>query len=272
MSAAPTLPAPYADGPDASEEEQDAYAAAIDAFVTHLVLYNLSEETTAAELFKPFATPEHQPMLFAYACANILSATHELSDAAPHLPLLAALFALLKDEGLRRDGNDGMGMWGNTIVFPALRGLLSDVPAPPGHSYDPVSFALIPSSSAPDVALPALASYARSQSQYLRLWGLVSLLESSGALAPGSFTLLFHQAPALLRGLEDPLQRGTWESLWVAAGAGQDDDMDWGKWGKGDSGLGPFTGALKTIAQDKRAPLEWRARFALIWEELEQGE
>ena len=124
MPTHPTLPGPYTEAPNASADEQDAFDAAIGAFITHLVLYDLTPAATPAQLFAPFAAPAHQPLLFYSACAHLLRVTCELSDAGSHLALLAALFGLLKEEGLRRDGPGGQGAFGNAIVFPAVRALL----------------------------------------------------------------------------------------------------------------------------------------------------
>jgi hypothetical protein len=119
----PLLPGPYAEGPNESAQEQDEWEAAITTFTTHLVIYKLSHDTTPAQLLALYDAPEHQPLLFYFACAKLLSATREFSEAGEHLGLVAGLFELLKAEGLRRDGPDGYGAFGNAIVFPTLRAL-----------------------------------------------------------------------------------------------------------------------------------------------------
>ncbi|KAJ7868189.1 hypothetical protein B0H13DRAFT_2064593 [Mycena leptocephala] len=271
------LPKPYKEAPNESEKEQDAWEADIGTFVTNLVIYKLSPETTAAQLFAPFDAPEHQPLLFYYACAHLLRTTREISDAAEHIPLLAALFELLKEEGLKRDGPDGERTFANTIVFPTLRGLLDDIPAPPGYTYNAVSFTLVSDpeyvKDDDDSFLADLAEYAREHEGLLRLWSLVARLEADRILGePGSMSLLFHQAPVLLRALEDPVQRGVWETLWAAV-LHCDEEMAYGEWGAGAEmceWLGPFKDAARKIAGDERAPLEWRGRFAVILEELEK--
>ncbi|KAJ6557569.1 hypothetical protein B0H19DRAFT_1261177 [Mycena capillaripes] len=265
----PRLPAPYT-----SADEEDAWEAAIGTFVTHLVIYNLAPDTTPAQLFAPFAAPEHPPLLFYHACAHLLRATRDTSEAAQYIPLLAGLFALLKEAGLKRDDADGVGAWGNAIVFPTLRALLGDIPAPPGYTYDSVAFALVPDPDYDDDSdslFTALAEYARAHEGLLRLWALVARLEADCLLGgePGTMSLLFHQGPVLLHALEDPVQRGVWETLWAAVGR-CDQEMAYGAWGKGSERLGPFKQAARTIAGDERAPVEWRGRFALILEELEK--
>ncbi|KAJ7090695.1 hypothetical protein C8R44DRAFT_891859 [Mycena epipterygia] len=268
----PTLPAPYTEAPNASEKEQDAWEAAISAFVTNLVIYKLSPGTTPAQLFALFDAPQNQPLLFYYACAHLLRATREFSDAAEHIALVAALFALLKEEGLRRDGPDGEGAFGNTIVFPTLRELASDIPAPPGYKYDGILFALVPEPSYVKDAsfLADLAEYTRAHEGLLRLWALVGRLEAERVLGePGSMSLLFHQGPVLLRALEDPTQRAVWETLWAAV-LRCEEEMVYGAWGAGSEYLAPFKDAARTIAADDRAPLVWRGRFAIILEELDK--
>ncbi|KAJ7681560.1 hypothetical protein B0H17DRAFT_1333649 [Mycena rosella] len=264
------LPAPYTES--YATEKQETWEAAIDAFVTNLILYKLSHETTAAELFKLFDAPENQPLLFYYACADLLNATREFSDAAEHIALIAALFGLLKEEGLKRDGPAGGGSFGNTIVFPSLRALLSDIPAPPGYKYDGVQFMLVPDPEyvKDESLLCDLVEYGRAHEGRLRLWALVARLEADCILGePGLFSLLFHQAPVLLRALEDPAQRGVWQTLWVAV-LSCDEEMAYGAWGAGDERLGPFKDAARTIAEDERTPIEWRARFAVILDDLEK--
>ncbi|KAI0039386.1 hypothetical protein FA95DRAFT_1599853 [Auriscalpium vulgare] len=269
----PRLPAPYAEGANASGQEQDAWEAAINAFVTNVVLYKLSSETTAAQLFALFDAPEHQPTLFYYACADLLSATREYSDAGEHIALIAALFELLKEEGLRRDDADGFGAFGNAVVFPTLRRLVSDIPAPPGrYKLDTATYILVPDPEyvEADSFLCDLAQYAREREGLLRLWSLIARLEADRILGdPGSMSLLFHQGPVLLLALADPVQRGVWETLWAAV-LRCEEDMTYGTWGAGSEWLGPFKDAARQIVRDERAPMESRARFALILEALEK--
>ncbi|KAJ6528269.1 hypothetical protein DFH09DRAFT_1285562 [Mycena vulgaris] len=273
----PRLPPPYSEGPNASEQEQDAWDAAIRAFVMNLVLYKLSHETTAAQLFALFDAPEHQPMLFYYACAHLMDATREFSESREYIALVAALFGLLKEEGLKRDDADGMGAFGNSVVFPTLRAQLSEIPAPPGYKYDGPRFMLVPDPEYEEGEsfLSDLAEYRRAQEGLLRLWALVARLEADHTLAsPGSFSLLFHQAPLLLRALEDPVQRGVWETLWEAV-LRCDEEMAYGTWGADQDPrslewLREFKDAAKKIAEDERAPVAWRGRFALMLEELEK--
>ncbi|KAJ7141954.1 hypothetical protein C8R43DRAFT_586417 [Mycena crocata] len=276
MATGPQHPPPYSEtlaGPE-SEAEQDTWEAAISAFVMNIVIFKLSPGTTPAQLLALFAAPEYQPLLFYYACADLLRATREFSDADEHLALLAALFRLLKEEGLKRDDREGEGVFGNAVVFPTLRALAGDIPAPPGYKYDRIVFALVPDPNyvKDDVTafMAGLAEYAREHEGMVRLWTLVGRLEADRVLGePGSMSLRFHQGSRLLSALEDPTQRGVWETLW--AGVGHcDDEMTYGAWGEGTpDGLGSFKDAVKIIA-DERAGLSWRARFALILEELEK--
>ncbi|KAK7061439.1 hypothetical protein R3P38DRAFT_2595932 [Favolaschia claudopus] len=271
----PRLPTPYAESPNESEAEQTAWEAAIDIFVTNLVLYKLSVETTPADLFALFDASEHQPLLFYYACAGLLKATQESSDAAEHISLIAALFGLLKEEGLKRDDSNGSGTFGNTVVFPTLRALAGDIPVPPGYKYDSSTFALRrnPEYTNQSPELSEFAEYARKHQGQLRLWSLVGRLEADGLLGsekPGTMSLLFHQGSVLLQALEDSANRGVWETLWAAI-LHCDEEMGYGEWGTSDpERLVAFKTAVKEIAGASNAPLEWRARFALILEALEK--
>jgi hypothetical protein len=63
-----------------------------------------------------------------------------------------------------------------------------------------------------------LAEYARKHEGLLRLWSFVERLDAGGLLGAekpggGGFPLLFHQGHQLLRALEDPVNRGVWETL-----------------------------------------------------------
>ncbi|KAJ6506074.1 hypothetical protein DFH09DRAFT_1101496 [Mycena vulgaris] len=259
------------EGPNASEEEQDGWEAAISAFVINLVLHRLSHEKPAAQLFALFDAPEYQPMLFYYACADLLDATRELSEAGEHIGLVAALFGLLKEEGLKRDDTD--------VVFPTARAQVGDIAATPGYKYDSIKFILVPDREyvKGKSFVSDLAEYGRKQEEQLYLWSLVGRLEANYILIElSAFSLMFHQAPLLLCALENPVQRGVWETLWAAV-MRCDEEMAWGTWGMSagnGSWLGPFKDAARKIAGDQRAPMEWRARFAMrvfvIVEELEK--
>ncbi|KAJ7774059.1 hypothetical protein B0H16DRAFT_1763726 [Mycena metata] len=202
--------------------KRSAWEASIGRYVFNLVAYKLSQETSASKLLDPFYVPDYDALLFYFACAHLLSATTKISEAGKHLgltaELIAELFRRLKQEGLRRDGPNGLCTFGNNIVLPALRALIGDVPTPPGYRYDRTRLILVPDpeygqrSSFPH----NLVRYRRKQG-LIRLWGLVARLESDHIVGePGSMSLLFHQAPMLLRALEDPVQRGVWETLWAS--------------------------------------------------------
>ncbi|KAJ7074588.1 hypothetical protein C8F01DRAFT_1101042 [Mycena amicta] len=266
----PTLPSPYTEGPNESAEEQDAWVSAINNFITHLVICDLDCDTTAEQLFEPFTDRQHQPLLFYYACAALLQATRENTEAGEYVGLIAGLFARLKEEGLKRDGPNGYGAYGNAVVFPTLRSLLSDVPAPPGYKSDEVNFILVPDNDYvkdPDTHLTRLAEYAHAHQGLVRLWSLVGRLEADNTLCepgPGAYSRLFHPASALLRALEDPLQRGVWETLWAALLRLEDDDLlSGGLWTTQDKEQTAFKDAARKIAEDETVPIEWRARFAL---------
>jgi hypothetical protein len=100
-------------------------------FVENLVIYQLSEETTAQQLLALFDTPENLriqgPEMFYYcACAELLSATRLYSEAGEHIALIAGLFGLLKAEGLKRDDPDdpdGTQTFMNVLVSPTVRQL-----------------------------------------------------------------------------------------------------------------------------------------------------
>ncbi|KAJ6479503.1 hypothetical protein C8R47DRAFT_1137076 [Mycena vitilis] len=259
----PVLPAPFT-----STTEEEAWEAAISTYITHIVIYKLSPETTPAALFAPFAAPQHPPLLFAHACAHLLRATRETSEAGAYIPLLGGLFGLLKDEGLRRDADnaDAVGAWGNAVVFPTLRALASDIPAPPGYTYDSVEFVLVPDADyvQDDADLSAFADYARAHAGLLRFWVFVARLEADGLLGSpagsgGTMSLLFHRPPILLRGLEDPVQRGVWETLWAAVGgSGDAEDLN-----LPDVADDELSEAARKIARDEKTPVQWRGRFAV---------
>ncbi|KAJ7036770.1 hypothetical protein C8F04DRAFT_1257648 [Mycena alexandri] len=273
LDSEPRLPAPFRQGPNATAAERSAWEASISRYVANLVAYKLSQETSASKLFAAFYTPEHDALLFYYACAHLLSATARISEAGKHLGLIAELFRRLKQEGLRRDGPNGLCTFGNAIVLPALRALVGDIPAPPGHRYDRARLILVPDpgyiqrSSFPN----DLVKYRRKQEGLIRLWGLVARLESDHIVGePGSMSLVFHQTPLLLRALEDPVQRGVWETLWASVLQCEEDMEGWGA-GVGAQWLGPFKDALRTLVRDSRTPIEWRGRFCMILEALERN-
>ncbi|KAJ7152864.1 hypothetical protein C8R46DRAFT_1027137 [Mycena filopes] len=268
----PRLPPPFRLGPRATATDRSVWEAAIGKFVTNLVTNKLSPETCASRLFEVFCAPENDALLFYYACAHLLSATTRVAESGNHLGLIAELFRRLKQEGLRRDGPNGLCTFGNAIVFPALRALAGDIPAPPGHRYDRTRLIIVPDPAyVQRSTFPAeLARYRRKQEGLIRLWGLVARLEADRILSePGAMTLLFHPAPALLRAVEDPVQRGVWETLWAAVLQCEEDMEDWGA-GVGAQWLGPFKDALRAIVRDSRTPMEWRGRFSIILEELDR--
>ncbi|KAJ7476257.1 hypothetical protein B0H11DRAFT_2426697 [Mycena galericulata] len=197
--------------------------------LTNLVIYKLSPNTTLGQLFALFDAPQHQPLLFYYARAHLLRATRVQlrSAAAEHIALVAALFGLLKEEGLRWDGPDGEDAFGNTIVFPTLRELVRRV-----QRY------------------PRTPRGTRTMGPYSR-W----LQESSyvvphkrvyeGLLRPGGE----RPRPVLLRALEDPIQPEVWETLWAAV-LRCEEKMAYGAWGAGSEYLAPFKDAARTIAAE----------------------
>jgi hypothetical protein len=67
----------------------------------------------------------------------------------------------------------------------------------------------------------------------------------------------------LLQALEDPVNRGVWETLWAAV-LRCDEEMAYGQWGSDDpERLGEFKDAARKIAGDETVPLVWRGRFAV---------
>jgi hypothetical protein len=113
-----------------------------------------------------------------------------------------------------------------------------------------------------------LTEYARKHEGQLRFWSLVGRLDADGLLgsdAPGvgAMPLLLHQAPRLLRALEDPVNRGVWETLWAAV-LRCDEEMAYGQWGSHNlERLAKFNDAARMIAGDARVSLLWRGRFAV---------
>ncbi|KAF7311941.1 hypothetical protein MIND_00205500 [Mycena indigotica] len=277
----PRLPNPYTEGPDASEEEQDAWATGIDSFIQHLVANKINHQTTATQVFldSGFNEPQHQDLLYYYSCAGLLTATRENSQAGPYILIIAEFFKLLKEEGLKRDKTPSAHRsWGNAVVFPTLRGIADDIPVPPGFKYDPLAFSVGPDAEYvrnDDTYLSDIASYTQEQEGMIRFWSLVGHLEALHVFVDGSsagaMTLLYHSGPSLIRALETPALRATWETVWAAVpmlqpGNGQFPNGTW----NGDADersvqwRAAFLDAANTIALDERAPMEWRGRFAII--------
>jgi hypothetical protein len=73
--------------------------------LTNILIFELSPETTPTQLFTLFNEPQHQPILFYCACGQLLAVTREFRVAEEHILLIAALFGLLKKEGLAPDTN-----------------------------------------------------------------------------------------------------------------------------------------------------------------------
>jgi hypothetical protein len=115
------IPPELKDGPESWE-------VALASFVENLVICQLSQETTAQQLLALFDTPENlripSPEVFYYcACAELLSATREYSEAGEHIALIAGLFGLLEAEGLKRDDTYGVHAFMNGFISPTLRQL-----------------------------------------------------------------------------------------------------------------------------------------------------
>jgi hypothetical protein len=146
----------------------------------------------------------------------------------------------------------------------------SDIPAPPGYTFDDVAFALErdPGYVKGDSYAADLAEYARKHEGQLRFWSLVGRLDADGLLGSdqpglGVMPLLVHGARVLLQALEDPVNRGVWETLWAAV-LRCDEEMAYGQWGSDDpERLGEFKDAARKIAGDETVPLVWRGRFAV---------
>ncbi|KAJ6528282.1 hypothetical protein DFH09DRAFT_1094542 [Mycena vulgaris] len=96
---------------------------------------------------------------------------------------------------------------------------------------------------------------------------VVARLEADHILGPpGTFSLLYHQAPMLLCALEEPTQRHVWATLWEAV-LRCDEEMAYGKWGKEHDPqerhwFHEFKDAARKIAEDESTPVLWRGRFA----------
>ncbi|KAJ6457572.1 hypothetical protein DFH09DRAFT_1349557 [Mycena vulgaris] len=83
----------------------------------------------------------------------------------------------------------------------------------------------------------------------------------------------FTLAPMLLCAPEEPTQRHVWATLWEAV-LRCDEERAYGKWGTEHDPqerhwFREFKDAARKIAEDESTPVLWRARFALILEELE---
>ncbi|KAJ7061579.1 hypothetical protein C8F01DRAFT_1137801 [Mycena amicta] len=284
---APRLPKPFAEGPNASAEEQEVWTAAIDTFINHLVAHKLSHQATAAQLFLEarFNSPHHRDLLYYYACASLFTATQENSEAGDYIPLIAELFKLLKEEGLRRDKDRyAYVSWGNAVVFPTLRAVADDIPAPPGYKLDEIKYQLVPDAEyvKNDTHNSELASYVRKHEGKIRFWSLVGRLEALHVFGDGDtagyMSLLYHSGGALLRALEQPALRGVWETAWAAVPMLRQGNGGFpsGKWNGGDGDRerkwrASFLDAASKIAGDERASLEWRGRFAVIVESLQSN-
>ncbi|KAJ7429280.1 hypothetical protein B0H11DRAFT_2147099 [Mycena galericulata] len=255
----------------AFEEVKEEWEAALNIrrrWVTNLVRCELSRERTALQLFELFDAPEGLPnpeLFYYYACTELLEATREYSEAGENIALIAGLFGLLKAEGLKQDGPRGESVFGNSIFFPTLRQLAADIPAPPGYTFDEVTFALErdPGYVKGDSYAADLAEYARKHEGQLRFWSLVGRLDADG--------LLGSNRPGLgVMPLLDPVNRGVWETLWAAV-LRCDEEMACGQWGRDDpERLGEFKDSARKIAGDETVPLVWRGRFAVMLEELEK--
>ncbi|KAJ6507621.1 hypothetical protein DFH09DRAFT_1101009 [Mycena vulgaris] len=173
-------------------------------------------------------------------------------------------------EGLKRDDPYGVHTFMNTFVSPTLRQLAHDIPVPPGYKHNELAFALErdPEYIKGDSFHADLAEYAQKHEGQLRFWSLVGRLDADGLLgsdAPGvgAMPLLLHQGPRLLCALEDPVNRGVWETLWAAV-LRCDEKMAYGRWGSHNlERLAEFEDAARKIAGDARVSLLWRGRFAI---------
>ncbi|KAJ6521079.1 hypothetical protein DFH09DRAFT_1193251 [Mycena vulgaris] len=267
--------------PPELEGGPEPWEAALSNFVENLVISQLSEETTAQQLLALFDTPENlrtrSPELFYYcaffyycACTELLSTTRQYNEAGEHIALIAGLFGLLKAEGLKRDDR-------TTRTACRLRQLAHDIPVPPGYKHNEVASALErdPEYVKDNSFQADLAEYARKHEGQLRFWSLVGRLDADGLLgadAPGvgAMPLLLHQGPQLLCALEDPVNRGVWETLWAAV-LHCDEEMAYGQWGSHNpERLSKFKDAVWKIAGDARVSLLWRGRFAIMLEGLEK--
>ncbi|KAF7348761.1 hypothetical protein MVEN_01395500 [Mycena venus] len=133
--------------PPELQDGLEPWEAILTNFVANLVICQLSLKTTAQQLLALFDTPENlripSPEVFYYcACAEMLSATREYSEAGEYIALIAGLFGLLKAEGLQRDDPNGEHAFMNTFVSPTLRQLAHYIPVPPGYKHDEVAFVL----------------------------------------------------------------------------------------------------------------------------------
>ncbi|KII94955.1 hypothetical protein PLICRDRAFT_33783 [Plicaturopsis crispa FD-325 SS-3] len=275
-AAEPSLPEPFEDS--ASEEIQDKWNDDVDAFTRHIILFRLSPLTTAQELFKLFDDPKHRPLLYYYACHHLIHNTHQFSESAPYIALIAELISLLKEEGLSRDDEDGLYKFANGVIFDSLRAQLGEIPVPPGCHLNPTGDALVAETDyIPDESYTSsLAEYGRQHQAQLRLWSLVGRLEGGEILGvPGGLSLLFHSGEQLLHALDNPVNQFKYETLWAAI-PNDAEDMANDKWGAHDADqlqrLKAFKSALTLIVRSDKAPLVHRARLAIILDELSKAE
>ncbi|KAJ7690549.1 hypothetical protein B0H17DRAFT_1201671 [Mycena rosella] len=265
----PRLSAPYPRGPNEAAEE-DSWEADIRIFVTILVRYRISNETTAEHLLSLFDAPENDSLVFYYACIHLLRATRRFHAAGQHIALIATLFRLLKEEGLRRDDPSGEDAFGLSFLFPTLRRLASlrTMPIPPGYEYIACAGGVTPDPKyvKDGSFLTQLARYGRQQEGMVRLWSLVGRLEADRVLGePGGMSLLLNSG--IPDALEYPAQRGVWERLWAAL-LRCGEDKTFGEWGPEKTRA--YQDVARKIARDDRVSWEWRGRFALLLEELEK--
>ncbi|KAJ7336813.1 hypothetical protein DFH08DRAFT_813129 [Mycena albidolilacea] len=242
------LPEPYIEDPNEAVEvcqaEGAAWEAAIRAFVANIVISKLSPETTPTQLFTLFNEPQHQPILFYCACAQLLAVMRELRVAEEHIALIAALFGLLKKEGLARDTNPD-------------EDCPEDVPVPPG--YEDHHGMLVQHPEYEGSLSGRSSQNTRASTRGCCAYDADDCLLDPGR--PGEWLLVFYQGQELLRALENPINCGVWETLWAAL-LRCDRGLVYG-WGSGDlERLDSFKDAARKIAGDERAPLHWRARFA----------
>ncbi|KAJ7607104.1 hypothetical protein DFH06DRAFT_1309620 [Mycena polygramma] len=275
----PDLPPQLQDGPT-------SWKSTLAAFVNDLFVHELPHGRTAHQLLALFDTPENlrvdsPEFFYYYACDNLLCATRRHREAGGHIALIAELFGLLRAEGFKRDpdqdDSDAVFTMMTIIIGPTLREFGHDKPVAPGYRYNDLFALERDPEYVPGVSFQAdLAEYARKYEGQIRFWSLVGRLEADGLFGTdlrgvGTWPLLCHQKLSLLAALEDPMKRGTWETLWAAV-LQCDEEMAYGDWGNSEyyvERLAGFKDAARKIAGDDRAPLLWRARFALMLEGLE---
>ncbi|KAJ7642581.1 hypothetical protein DFH06DRAFT_1213925 [Mycena polygramma] len=263
-------------------QEVESWKATLATFVNDLFIHELPQGRTAHQLLALFDTPEslgvdHPQFFYYHACDKLLSATRRHSEAGEHIAVIAELFGLLRVEGVRRDpeedDSEAVFTMMTVVVGPTLRGFghTSDIPVPPGYKLKaPFSLEQDPEHVKSDSFQVELAEYARKHEGQLRFWSLVGRLEADGlfGIGPGGaggWSLMLHQGRELLYALENPVNHGVWETLWAAV-LHCDEEMAYGDWGNSEydvEWLAEFKDAARKIAGDDRAPLLWRARFAV---------